>query len=168
MDYSWVNNLDSRNLYYCHFSKTPKTRGNQVIIAEDILRVESPRRVALNNRKVKSIEERLESINQRTAIDHWGMDCVVGKGKACALVMTERKSRKELIFKLKAKKQECVHMILNGLERKHKGRFKELFKSIMMDNGSEFLNFETLEGSSLRFGEKRVVCYYTQRLNIIR
>lgn len=88
------------------------------------------------------------------------MDCVVGKGRACLLVMTERMSRKELIFKLKAKNQECVTAVFDRLERRYKGRFKEMFKSVTMDNGCEFLNQEALESSCLRAGEKRTKCYY--------
>ena len=64
------------------------------------------RRVALNNRSGRSIEERPEDVALRLDQGHWEMDCVVGKGKACLLVMTERKSRKELIFKLKSRRQE--------------------------------------------------------------
>ena len=88
------------------------------------------------------------------------MDCVVGKGKVCLLVMAERKSRKELIFKLKAKKQEYVKEVLNRLERKYKGQFKEMFKSITMDNGSEFLDCRALEASCVKAGEKRTIGYY--------
>ena len=118
------------------------------------------RTVALNNLKGRSIEERPGSIGSREDRGHWEMDCVVGKGKSCLLVMTERISRKELIFKLKAKKQEHVITVLDQLERRYKGRFGELFKSITMDNGCEFLNHEALEASIMRVGQKRTTCYY--------
>jgi transposase, IS30 family len=118
------------------------------------------RKVALNNLKGRSIEERPKSVETRADQGHWEMDCVVGKGKACLLVLTERQSRKELIFKLKAKKQQCVKAALDRLERKYKVRFKEVFKSITMDNGSEFLNCDALESSCTRLGEKRTICYY--------
>jgi IS30 family transposase len=116
--------------------------------------------VALNNLKGRSIEDRPASIEDRQEPCHWEMDCVVGKGTVCLLVMTERTSRKELIFKLKAKKQECVKEVLDSLERKHKGRFKTIFKSITMDNGCEFLNQGALEASCLKAGQKRTICYY--------
>ena len=116
--------------------------------------------VALNNLKGRSIEERPESIETREERGHWEMDCVVGKGVACLLVMTERMSRHELIFKLKAKKQEYVIATLDQLERRYKGRFRETFKSITMDNGCEFLNQEALESSCLSTGRKRTICYY--------
>ena len=120
----------------------------------------SVRRVALNNQLGRSIEERPESIKFRTEAGHWEMDCVVGKGKACLLVLTERLSRKELIFKLKAKTQNEVKAVIDKLERKHKGRFKELFKSITMDNGCEFLDSEGLEASCRNPAKMRTICYY--------
>ena len=110
--------------------------------------------VALNNLKGRSIEERPESIEDRKESGHWEMDCVVGKGKACLLVMTERASRKEMIFKLKAKKQECVKEVIDRLERKYKEQFSVNFKSITMDNGCEFLNQEALEASNLKAGKR--------------
>ena len=116
--------------------------------------------IALNNLKGRSIEERPESIEGRAEQGHWEMDCVVGKDAACLLVMTERTSRKELIFKLKAKKQACVQEVIDRLERTHKGQFTKMFKSITMDNGSEFLNGEALESSCIRPGAKRTTCYY--------
>lgn len=116
--------------------------------------------IALNNLKGRSIEDRPMSIENRKEPCHWEMDCVVGKGTACLLVMTERTSRKELIFKLKAKKQKYVREVIDQLERKHKGRFYTMFRSITMDNGCEFLNQEALEASCLRVGNKRTICYY--------
>jgi IS30 family transposase len=116
--------------------------------------------IALNNLKGRSIEERPESIENRKEPMHWEMDCVVGKGKGCLLVMTERTSRKELIFKLKAKKQEYVITVLDELEKRYKGRFRYMFKSITMDNGCEFLNQKALEASCMKEGQRRTVCYY--------
>lgn len=116
--------------------------------------------VALNNLKGRSIEERPAIIENRDETGHWEMDCVVGKGKACLLVMTERMSRKELIFKLKAKKQEYVKEVIDKMERKHKKQFNTVFKSITMDNGSEFINQEAIEASCMKPNTKRTVCYY--------
>ena len=74
--------------------------------------------------------------------------------------MTERVSRKELILKIPDKKQQSVKGALDKLERKYKGKFNRLFKSITMDNGSEFLDSKSLEASCLRPNENRTVCYY--------
>jgi IS30 family transposase len=118
------------------------------------------RKVALNNLKGRSIEERPAAIENREESGHWEMDLVVGSGKACLLVMTERKHREELIFKLPDKRQDSVAAVLDRLERKHKGRFRERFKSFTMDNGSEFLDSAGLEASCLKPSDKRTICYY--------
>lgn len=118
------------------------------------------RKVALNNLTGRSIDERPERIENRTEAGHWEMDCVVGKGKACLLALTERQRRRELLFKIKSKKQTEVKAVIDRLERKYKGRFKELFKSITMDNGCEFLDSIGLETSCLNPSEKGTICYY--------
>ena len=46
------------------------------------------------------------------------------------------------------------------LEMKYKDEFKEIFKSKLKDNGTEFLDQEGLESSCLKNGEKRTTCYY--------
>jgi IS30 family transposase len=118
------------------------------------------RKVALNNTKGRSIEERPPETANRETYGHWEMDCVVGKGKACLLVMTERQTREPVIIKLAAKTQTCVVQAVNQLERKHKQKFKDKFKSITMDNGGEFLDMQSLERSCLNPNERRTVCYY--------
>jgi len=118
------------------------------------------RKVALNNTKGRSIEERPTETEKREKYGHWEMDCVVGCGKACLLVLTERMSRKEIIFKMKAKTQECVIEAIDRLERRYKSKFQTIFKSITMDNGSEFLDMANLERSCLKAGTMRTTCYY--------
>lgn len=119
------------------------------------------RKVALNNPTARSIEERPAEVEERKAPGHWEMDCVEsGKGgHGCLLVLTERYSRYELIFKMKAKTQACVEEVLNRLERRNK-RFGETFGSITVDNGGEFLAAERLESSSRSAGERRTTLYY--------
>ena len=78
-----------------------------------------------------------------------------GKGKAALLVLTERKSRKELIRKMPEKTQKSVKEALDRLEREYGARFPEVFKTITVDNGSEFLNSAALEISVRKPGTKR-------------
>ena len=118
------------------------------------------RSVALNNLKGRSIEERPAAANERGEYGHWEMDLVLGKGRVCLLVMTERKSRKELIMKLPSKEQKNVKEAMDRLEREYGNRFRKKFKSITMDNGSEFLNSKALESSCIKPGETRTTCYY--------
>jgi len=121
-------------------------------------------KVALNNTKGTSIEERPEEVESRDEYGHWEMDCVVGgqnKGKAVLLVLSERKSREEIIFKMKGKTQECVKKAIDSLERKlgyH--QFAKTFKTITVDNGSEFLNFKGIETSVKRRRKTRTKVFY--------
>ena len=120
------------------------------------------RRVALNNRKGKSIQERGEIVELREEEGHWEMDCVVGKPgtAACLLVMTERAHAVELMFKLERKTQECVAEVLDALEDKYAEGFGRIFKTIPLDNGREFVDGERLERSSRSPSKKRTTVYY--------
>lgn len=115
------------------------------------------------NLKGTSIEERPAEIDSREKYGHWEMDCVVGKrdgGGAVLLVLSERSRREEIIIKMPDKTQESVVKSLDVLERKYGNKFKEKFKTITMDNGSEFLDYRGIEGSIRNDGEKRVTTYY--------
>ena len=125
-------------------------------------RKEPQRRVALNNMHGRSIDERLAEINERITEGHWEGDTVVGKSgtKACLFVLTERKYNLELVFKLESKTQECVIAVLDKLERKlGSKRFREVFKSITLDNGCENLDMAGME-KSLFTKQPRTTIYY--------
>jgi len=120
-------------------------------------------KVSLKNIKGTSIEERPDSVDDRQEYGHWEMDCVVGKkggSGAALLVLSERKSRKEIIRKMPDKTQKSVLEALDGLEKKYGNRFKEIFKTITVDNGVEFLDFKALERSLGNPDCKRVKIYY--------
>lgn len=95
-----------------------------------------------------SIADRPWSIGQRLEPGHWEMDLIVGKAKtrACLLTLTERLTRRELIFKLPNRKAATVRAVFDQLERTTPN-FREVFKSVTTDNGSEFLEFEKLRQS---------------------
>lgn len=110
-----------------------------------------------------SIEKRPEEIEQREEFGHWEMDSVIGqrgKSKNTLLVLTERKTRDEIIFKLPDHTAEAVVAAVDRLEKKWGGMFKQVFKSITVDNGSEFADVNGLERSILEKGEKRTHLYY--------
>ena len=120
-------------------------------------------RIPHKNLKGTSIEDRPSSINERSEYGHWEMDCVVGKqggSGATLLVLSERKSREEIIYKMHNKTQECVIKVLNILEKKYGKKFSEKFKTITVDNGSEFLYFKGLERSIKNPEQQRVKVYY--------
>jgi IS30 family transposase len=74
-------------------------------------------------------------------------------------VLTERKTRDEIIFKLPEHTATEVVKAVDRLERKWGGMFKKVFKTITVDNGSEFAFCEELERSVLG-PEKRTKLYY--------
>ena len=91
------------------------------------------------------------------------MDTVKGKRgvtKSCMLVLTERKTREEIIFKLKDQTAASVVEALNRLERKWSDLFAKIFRSITVDNGVEFSDYEGMEQSVLRSDEKRTHVFY--------
>lgn len=111
----------------------------------------------------ESIEHRPEEIEKREEFGHWEMDSVIGKrkqSKNTLLTLTERKTRNEIIFKLPNHTDEAVVAALDVLERRWGDTFKDVFKSITVDNGSEFADVEGLERSVLHEGEKRTKLYY--------
>ena len=70
------------------------------------------------------------------------MDTVVGKKgtKQVLLVLTERKTRYEIVRKIKSKSQYCVVKELDKIERKMGAKkFGEAFKTITCDNGLKTL-----------------------------
>ncbi len=116
----------------------------------------------LRSSKGESIENRPEKIDTREEMGHWEMDTVKGKQgvtKSCLLVLTERKTRNEIIAKLPDQKAESVVNALNRLEKKLGSMFYNVFKSITVDNGSEFADYEGMEKSCRRKG-KRTTLYY--------
>lgn len=95
----------------------------------------------------ESIENRPEIINSREEFGHWEMDSVLGcrgKSKNTLLTLTERKTRAEIIFKLNNHSAEEVVAAVDRLEKRWGELFKTVFKSITVDNGTEFAYCEEL------------------------
>lgn len=113
--------------------------------------------------KGESIENRPQEINDRETFGHWEMDCVEGKKKTkeTLLVLSERLTRQEIIIKMPDKTATSVVKALNRLERKYGRRFPQIFKSITVDNGSEFADCAGIEKSIFGRGKrKRTTVYY--------
>ncbi len=108
-----------------------------------------------------SIEKRPAFIAERNSFGHWEMDCVVGKQrtKNVLLVLTERLTRYEKIFRMPNKKACSVVSCINLLERRYgRQKFRKLFKSITVDNGTEFSDYSGIESSI--YGGQRTSVYY--------
>ena len=111
--------------------------------------------------KGDSIEKRPEEIDSRETFGHWEMDCVVGTKTTpkVLLVLTERKTRREIVRLMPSKTTDSVVNELDKLEKKVGSElFKKVFCSITVDNGSEFMDNDGMELSSN--GEKRTKIYY--------
>ena len=76
------------------------------------------RKVIKRAPKGTSIEKRPIDIKERKTFGHWEMDCVCGSTKASLLVLSERLTRKEIIFKMENQKAQSVVQCLNKLERR--------------------------------------------------
>lgn len=108
-----------------------------------------------------SIEKRPADIYSRTEFGHWEIDCIEScqKKKSTLLCLSERLSRREIIFKLPNKKSVSVVNCLNLLERKYGKLFPKIFKTITVDNGSEFSDYIAMEKSCF-CNKKRTTIYY--------
>lgn len=123
-----------------------------------------------------SIEDRDPAVETREVFGDWEMDTVEsaknkkkkGAGKKARrpkeakrlLVLTERKSRRELLCMMPNGKTESVVRALDQLERKiGTDAFRRIFRSITVDNGSEFANCEGLQRSCLGEGQRTRLYY---------
>lgn len=109
-----------------------------------------------------SIEKRPPEIETRETFGNWEMDTVAGargKGTQSLLVLTERKTRNEIIKKLEDRSASAVVAQIDALEKEWGDDFHKVFQTITVDNGSEFAYAGEIERSALSDG-KRTDLYY--------
>lgn len=114
------------------------------------------------HKDLPGIQERPAWIGDRSQEGHWEGDLVVGcKGSSPVLLtLTERVKREEIIMKLPDRRAATVRGAFDRLERRMgKAAFREKFRSVTLDNGSEFMEYELLTRSV--FGGKRFDVWYT-------
>lgn len=110
----------------------------------------------------ESIEKRPAEAETREEFGFWEMDTVYSKkkgSKKALLVLTERKTRKEIIEPMPDRTAESTIKALDRIERRYGALFRKVFKAITVDNGGEFSDVERLERSAIRKG-KRTKFYY--------
>lgn len=109
----------------------------------------------------ESIENRPKEIDDRETFGHWEMDCVEGKQgtKRTLLVLSERAAREQIIIPMKDQTARSVVQALDRIERKTGALFPEIFKTITVDNGSEFSDVRGIERSKRRRGKRTRVFY---------
>lgn len=122
-----------------------------------------PRRHSRAVSAQKSITNRPCEIENRKVAGHWEIDCVVSgknKGTAALLTLTERSKRYQLIRKMNDQTAASVVCELDKLERMFGSRrFRNIFKTITCDNGSEFMDSSGMERSCLT-KKNRTNIYY--------
>ena len=94
------------------------------------------------DRKGTSITERPEYIKDREEFGHWEGDLVTGPRdgqNGAYLTLIERKTRFYYMIPISAKSSKQVYMQINKFQF-YGDSFKDIFKSITFDNGSEFLD----------------------------
>lgn len=81
------------------------------------------------------------------------MDTVLGtKGKkSYLLVLTKRKSRKQIIEKINQKNSDSVIEGLKRILNRYPSKNRKRFLSITSDNGSEFMNAEAIENLGISY-----------------
>ncbi len=119
-------------------------------------------RISHTNRSGRSIEDRPQKIDKRQEYGHWEADTVKGpqRTKTSLFTLTERKSREEILIKVKRATQDAIQEAVDGLERKYGPVFKAKFRSITFDNGVEFLNWGSLEISAIKKNKRRTKVYF--------
>jgi len=146
-------------------------------VLENVTKKDLPRKGKSSKRKytrvtkrikdvdAKRIDDRPKEADDRSEFGHWEMDCIKSgrkKGRASLLILVERMSRNVLMFKLRSQTQKEVQTRLDQLEKEIGiKRFREIFKSVTVDNGSEFLDWRSLERSCINRKEvPRTQIYY--------
>lgn len=110
----------------------------------------------------RSIEERPELIKQRNEYGHWEMDTVYSSKDdlTCLLVLSERMTREELVFRIKDRTTSSVIRALDRYERQiGSPAFRNKFRTITCDNGMEFADWHSIERSCRTKGN-RTVTYF--------
>ena len=108
-----------------------------------------------------SIEQRPAEVDTREVFGDWEMDSVKGvkRTKPGIVALTERKTRHEIAVKVEDGTAESVVAVLDALERKFGPSFSKVFRTITVDNGTEFSDTEGMERSILHPGRRTRVYY---------
>ena len=118
-------------------------------LPEALKRKTKKHRVRENKKRYgTSISDRPEIASLRMEEGHWEGDTVVGKraGKgAVVFSLLEKKTQAYLAFRIHSKTSEAVMELMNTLHDEYGEHFSQVFKTITVDNGSEFADFAQVE-----------------------
>jgi IS30 family transposase len=111
----------------------------------------------------QSIEKRPEHVNQRQEFGHWEIDLIVGPtvgSNTALLTLVERKTRHVICRKIPDKSQASVLRAIRAIESQFGAKlFRSLFKSITADNGSEFLDVDSMQTSAFSRRQRTTLFY---------
>lgn len=131
------NAIDRRNVFF-HLRRQHLIYRKQK--EKPIVRLKRPKVIG------EMISDRPKKIESREEFGHWEMDTVAGTRERgyTILALTERKTRKELLFLLRYKRAEHVCRCLGVLKENLGDVFSKIFRSITVDNGKEFSRYEEM------------------------
>lgn len=99
----------------------------------------------------RHISERPAEIESRNTLGHWEGDTVIGSDRhACILTLVERKSGFVIIKKLNARNVSQTNRAAKKAIKAH----RRCFKTLTLDNGTEFHGFKELEK------QLGITCYF--------
>lgn len=143
---------------YIDLGYIPNVTNKDLLEKSDRKRKKKSNKVYNRLPKGKSIEQRPPEVGSRSTFGHWEMDSIIGKAKGqkqSLIVLTERLTRYEIVVRVKDKTSlSTVHALDSVFSKYPKG----LFKSITVDNGSEFQDCHGMEYD--KKGNKRTDIYY--------
>lgn len=96
----------------------------------------------------KIIDLRPSEVNERTKFGHWEADTVIGrkkKGEPAVFSIVERLTGYYLTIRIPEKTAEGVAEAMKQLRDEYGDRFSQVFRTITIDNGSEFSDFSSME-----------------------
>lgn len=146
---------------YVHSGYLPNITANNLPYAKPHKKEQEQRQKREFSRGT-SIEQRPQEIMERKTYGHWEMDTVYSSKDDlhCLLVLSERKTRQEKIFRIKDRTVKSVIRALNRYERQiGTPAFRKIFKTITCDNGMEFADWQSIENSCRTKG-KRTTVYF--------
>lgn len=149
------------NYIYCHL--LPIKKKHMPMPRKASVKRSVRPKTAFKNLMGKSIEERPEALKRRDHFGDWEMDTVYSgqccKSNECLLVLTERTTREEEIYRMTSRTQNETVRILDEIEaRLGTDAFRKRYRTITCDNGVEFLDSERITASLS--GGKRTELYF--------
>jgi IS30 family transposase len=99
----------------------------------------------------RHISTRPPEVETRLQLGHWEGDTMIGADRHhCILTLVERKSGFAIIRKMSSRTADCVSVAALPAIRQH----MQNFKTLTLDNGTEFHDYKTLEDHS------ELLCYF--------